>query len=304
MRAEASAFLDSLYDGQREVATYDRTDPERRRWQYTPGARGGLALQDMNPAQRDRAMALVDAGLSTRGARTARAIMDLEPVLKALEERQGRPGSERRDPQHYWFAVFGDPHASQWGWRVGGHHLSLHFTMVGERASVTPLFFGANPARVPDGPHEGQRVLAAEEDLARELLASLDPARRARAVVSDDAPRDILTGNAVRAQITAVPTGVDYASLDAGSQTALRRLVDHYRGRVTEPPPVDLERVTFAWAGSTGPGKGHYYAVRTDTFLLEYDNTQNDANHVHTVWRDLARDWGDDLLAGHYRAEH
>ncbi len=305
MRAAARALLDSLYDGQRHVATYDFVDPERQRWQYTPGPRGGLALEDMEDAQRGAAMALLDAGLSTRGAHTARAIMDLEPVLKALEEAQGRPGAERRNREHYWFSVFGDPSVDgPWGWRVGGHHLCLHFTLVGDRVSVTPLFFGANPARVPDGPEVGLRVLAAEEDLARDLLATLDETQRAQAVVSPEAPSDILTGNAVRAEIAAVPSGIAFGSLGSAQRSALTRLVGHYLGRVVQPPGVDLERVTFAWAGSTAVGQGHYYAVRAGTLLIEYDNTQNDANHVHTVWRDVARDWGEDLLADHYRHAH
>ena len=305
MRAEARAFLDSLHDGQRDAATYDLTDPERYRWKYTPGPRGGLALEDMDGAQRDLAMALLDAGLSTWGAQTARAVMDLEPILKEIEEDTGRPGSARRNPEHYWFSVFGDPATDRpWGWRVGGHHLCLHFTVVDDRTSVTPLFFGANPARVPRGPHEGLRVLGPEEDLARALVTNLDASQRARAVVSAEAPNDILTGNAVRAEIAAVPTGVDFASLDPAGQGGFSRLVDHYLGRVAQPPTLDLDGLSFAWAGATEPGEGHYYAVRGDTFLIEYDNTQNDANHVHTVWRDLARDWGEDLLAEHYRRSH
>jgi hypothetical protein len=315
VRAAAKAFLDSLYDGRGDdgrgddgrgdAATYDFADPERHRWQYTPGPRGGLALEDMDEPQREHAMALLDTGLSERGVRTARAIMDLEPVLRALEETQGRPGAERRNRDHYWFSVFGDPTGrAPWGWRVGGHHLCLHFTVVADAVAVTPLFFGANPARVPSGSEAGLRVLAAEEDLARDLLRILDDAQRAQAVVSPEAPSDILTGNAVRAEIGAVPTGVRFTDLAALQRLAFTRLVGHYRARVRRPPTVDLEEATFAWAGSTEPGDGHYYAVRAGTFLIEYDNTQNDANHVHTVWRDRARDWGEDLLAEHYQRSH
>ena len=305
MRAVARAFLDSLDDGQREVATYDLGDPERYRWQYTPGRRAGLALEDMDGSQRDLAMSLVDAALSTSGARAARAVMRLESVLRRLEEQIGRPGSERRNPEHYWFTVFGDPAGEgPWAWRVGGHHLCLHFTIVDDRVAVTPLFLGANPARVPAGPEEGLRVLGAEEDLARDLLASLDEDQRRRAVVSSRAPDDILTGNAVRAEIAAVPTGIAITALRADQRVRLERLVEHYRRRVARPPAVDLAGAAFAWAGGTEPGQGHYYAVRTPTLLLEYDNTQNGANHVHTVWRDRKRDWGEDLLAHHYHRAH
>ena len=292
------AFLDSLYDGQRAAATAEFTDEERFRWQYTPGPRGGLALADLDSSQRALAMSLLDAGLSERGALTARSIMELEPVLRAIEERAGRPGSKRRNAEHYWFTVFGDPTADRpWAWRVGGHHLCLHFTLVGDDVSTTPLFFGANPARAPQ---DGRRVLAAEEDLARALLSALDDAARARAIVSADAPDDILTTNTVRAEIAAVPSGVAYSSLDAAQQDAFADLAGHYLSRVRRPPDVDLDDLTFAWAGSTSAGNGHYYAIRGKDFLIEYDNTQNDANHVHTVCRDLHRDWGEDLLKAHY----
>ena len=298
VKAEAQAFLDALSDGQRAAATHDLDDEERFRWQYTPGPRAGLALAEMDPLQRELAMSLLGAGLSDRGAATARSIMELEPVLRALEERAGRHGFERRNPEHYWFSIFGEPVADRsWAWRVGGHHLCLHFTLVGDTVSTTPLFFGANPARAPQ---DGRRVLAAEEDLARALLAALDGKTLERTIVSADAPDDILTTNAVRAEIAAVPRGVAYPELDAAPQRAFADLVGHYLGRVPASPVVDLDGLFFAWAGSTSPGRGHYYAIRGSSFLIEYDNTQDDANHVHTVWRDLRRDWGEDLLRDHY----
>ena len=311
MRAAATAFMHSLDASGRRAALFAFDDPERFAWQYTPGARGGLALERMDGRQRDAAMRLLESGLSERGAATAREIIGLEPVLRAVEEAAGRPGADRRNPLHYWLSVFGDPAAGEpWAWRVGGHHLCLHYTVIGDATSVTPLFFGANPARVPPMPSrhpgypEGSRVLAAEEDLARALLGALEAPQRSRAVVSDEAPGDILTRNAVRAEIAAVPTGIGYADLTAAQRERFDALLRHYLDRVRHPPPIDAERLSFAWAGSTEPGAGHYYAVRGDSFLLEYDNTQDDANHVHTVWRDLHRDWGEDLLAAHYRHAH
>ena len=305
MREAAQRFLDSLYDGQRAAATYDFLDDERFRWQYTPGPRGGLPLRDLDSSQRGHAMRLLESGLSDRGATTARSIIDLEPILRAIEEKVGRPGSQRRDPGRYWFAVFGNPSGDEpWAWRVGGHHLCLHFTVVDESTSVTPLFFGANPARVPAGEHEDLRVLAAEEDLARALLGSLPEELRARVVVSPEAPSDIVTTNAVRAEVAAVPVGLGRSALGGAPRRAFDDLVDHYLGRVKSPPVVDRDNLTFAWAGPVEAGRGHYYAIRGDSFLIEYDNTQNDANHVHTVWRDLRRDWGHDLLREHYAKSH
>jgi len=305
MREAAVHLLETLHDAQRLGAAYDFADPERFRWQYTPGPRGGLPLAEMDQAQRTAAMALLDTALSAHGARTARAIMDLEPVLKSLEAAAGRQDTERRNPAHYWFGVFGDPAGDEpWAWRVGGHHLCVHATMVGEALATTPLFFGANPARVPHGQQAGHRVLAAEEDLARALLGTLDPDRLAETVVWDEAPSDIVTGNAVRAEITAVPVGIGRRDLDGTQREALDRLLDHYLARFADPPRVDRGDLTFAWAGSREPGRGHYYAMRSKSFLVEYDNTQNQANHIHTVVRDQDGDWGEDLLAEHYATSH
>lgn len=305
MSAVAQAFVDSLPEGLRGEATFSFGDAERFRWQYTPGRRRGVALSDMDAPARQRAMALMESGLSAHGFETATSIIRLEPVLRAIEERAGRAGSERRDAGHYWFSVFGDPSSdAPWAWRVGGHHLCLHFTVVDGAVAVTPLFFGANPARVPSGEHAGLRVLAAEEDLARAFLDCLDDGLRSRAVVSPHAPSDILTTNQVRAEIAAVPTGLARSGLPLDAAQALDALVDHYLGRVRLAVSVRRDDLTFAWAGSTTVGEGHYYAIRGDAFLIEYDNTQNGANHAHTVWRDVRRDWGEDLLAAHYAKAH
>ena len=170
-RAAAQAFVDSLPASRRGSAVFAFDDDERFRWQYTPGRRRGIALSEMDAATRQRAMALMETGLSARGYATATSIMALEPILRVIEQRAGHPGFERRDAEHYWFSVFGDPSSeAPWAWRVGGHHLCLHFTVVDGALSVTPLFFGANPARLPSGEHQGLRVLGPEEDLARAFL--------------------------------------------------------------------------------------------------------------------------------------
>jgi hypothetical protein len=260
-------------------------------------------------------MAIVRASLSDRGAREVEAVMALETVLGALERRAGRPGWQRRDPELYWFAVFGDPDRSApWSWRVGGHHVAIQVTLVGDRVvGSAPSFLGANPAVVPLGPAAGDRALSGEEDLARRLLAGLGGPARRKAVVDDAAPADIRSGNGPRALVASIPTGVRYAELDATGRAALERLVRHYVERARpEIAAIEWDRirsagladVTFAWAGPDEPGRGHYYAVRGPAFLVEYDNTQDGANHIHAVWRDLANDWGEDLLARHYAAEH
>jgi hypothetical protein len=315
MAEAASRFLESLSGEQRAVAQFPFAGDERYVWNYTPVDREGLRLKEMTPEQRAAALALFDSGLSARGARQAQQIIALEPILREAERLAGVVNSWHRDPERYAFSVFGEPGGdAPWGWRAGGHHIGVHFTVVdGELVAPTPLFFGTNPAEVRHGPETGLRVLAAEEDLARALLSSLAPAQRAIAVVDPVAPGDILTKNYRQLELDLPPAGIRYAGLSGEQRERLVRLIRHYIDRTADDLAANaweriarggLEGVTFAWAGPEERGKGHYYAVKGTTFLIEYDNTQNDANHIHSVWRDAANDWGEDLLAAHYAVAH
>ena len=311
----ARTWLEGLDGARLQQASFPFDTDERFAWQYTPGPRKGLALRDMDGSQRSAAVGIVRASLSERGAREVEGVIALEAVLGELERAKGRAGWQHRDPELYWFAVFGDPRdAGPWSWRVGGHHVAIQLTLAGGHVvGSAPSFLGANPAVVPNGPEAGLRTLPDEEALGRRLLASLSPIERRIAIVDDTAPADILSGNGPRAIVASIPTGIRYADLgDAGRET-LVRLVRHYldRGR-PEVAAAEWDRIraaglddaTFAWAGLDAPGQGHYYAVRGPGFLVEYDNTQNGANHIHAVWRDLTNDWGEDLLAGHHRVHH
>jgi hypothetical protein len=311
----ALAWLATLDDAQRAKATFAFETTERFAWQYTPGPREGLAIAEMTAEQRTRAMALIDASLSRRGAEEVATIIALETILGELEREQGRADWPRRDPELFWFAVFGDPAgADPWSWRVGGHHVAIQLTLAGGRVvGAAPSFLGANPAVVPSGPIAGARALTGEETLARALLEGMPGDARAIAIVDPVAPPDIFSGNGARADLRRIPTGIHHDELTPDGQAGLEGLIRHYLGRARDDvAAADWERIetaglaaiTFAWAGPAEPGHGHYYAVRGPTFLLEYDNTQNGANHIHAVWRDLANDWGEDALAAHYRAAH
>ena len=216
-----------------------------------------------------------------------------------------------RDSNRYYLSVFGEPNASTpWGWRVEGHHLSVNYTELGRTGHVvSPVFFGANPARVPSGPQAGLRILAAEEDLARDLVKMLDASQRKVAIFSDTAYVEIESRNDPKVRALKAE-GLRAADMSSAQRAQLRRIVEHYAGRVTAAARAhamrDLEDggfgdLRFAWAGSSEVGQAHYYRIHGPTILIEYDNQQNNANHIHTVWRDLRHDFGGDLLAEHYR---
>jgi len=306
MAAAAQKFLGALDPAQKAKAQLPFDSEERFNWFYIPKARVGLPLKQMTPAQRDATMALLHAGLSEKGYTKAEAIRALEPVLAAIEN-----DPVRRDPELYYVTIFGEPSANgTWGWRYEGHHISQNWTVVkGQSIASSPQFFGSNPAEVRSGPKKGTRVLAAEEDLARALLQSLSAEQRGKAVISPDAPDDMLTANNRKAAIQE-DRGIAHEELTAEQRGLLMAIIEEYAGaqlpavaqtRIERVRTAGLGKVKFAWMGGLERGQRHYYRVQGPTFLIEYDNTQNDANHIHCVWRDFTGDWGQDLLSEHYR---
>jgi len=266
-------------------------------------------IREMSEAQRAAAHDLLRSGLSDGGYATTNAVMQLEDILSVIE---GGDGRFERDSELYFLSVFGTPGPEgAWGWRFEGHHMSLHFTVVeGTWVATAPAFLGSNPAEVREGPSTGLRILAEREDVARQLFASLDDAQRSVALVSEDAPNDILTGADMNID-PLVPTGISAADLRSDQRDLLMSLVEVYAGfwrddlseaRMEALGRIDVDDLTFAWAGSGEVGARHYYRVQSPTFLIEFDNTQNDANHVHSVWRDFDGDFGEDLLREHLAA--
>ncbi|MBP6783168.1 MAG: DUF3500 domain-containing protein [Verrucomicrobiales bacterium] len=314
MAAAAKGFLDNLTDEQKAKAVYKLTDAEREHWIYVPqpfegeGMRKGLTIKDMRPDQRHLAYALLSTGLSYHGYRTALQIMSLEQVLWELENN-----APKRDTQMYYITIFGDPGSKAWGWRFEGHHLSMNFTVAdGKVISATPSFFASNPGEVRQGPRAGLRVLAAEEDVARSLVKSLSDEQKKEALIGAAAPDDILTVNTTKIS-PLEGGGIPFGELDEAQAKNLRQLIDVYVHRIRPEVAADelaaiekagMDKIVFAWMGGIEKGQGHYYRVQGPTFLLEYANTQNDANHVHAVWRDFDGDFGRDLLREHYQAEH
>lgn len=307
MADAANHFLASLDKDQRTKANYEFKSDERLNWHFIPKERNGLPIKEMKPEQRPLAHALLASVLSQRGLIKAETIQSLEKVLYDLE---GAKRSFPRDPELYFVTIFGTPSTnSTWGWRWEGHHTAMNFTVInGQEIAATPSFMGTNPAEIKEGPRKGLRVLAAEEDLGRQLVKSLSPEQMKIALFDKVAPKDIVTGAQKKVQ-PLKPEGLAASGMKATQKAVLKQIIDEYvqRNRV-EISAKDLakietagfNKITFAWAGGVEPGEGHYYRVQGPTFLLEYDNTQNNNNHVHAVWRDFNGDFGEDLLAKHH----
>jgi uncharacterized protein DUF3500 len=309
MTAAATNFLGSLTPEQRQRATFGFDSAERTRWHFVPQfERNGLQVREMTEPQRKLAHELLKTGLSARGYTTYTQIMQLENILKAQEKGSG----PTRDPEGYRFSVFGTPsEKGAWGWRVEFHHVSLHFDVVnGTAISSTPSFAGANPAEVKDGPLKGQRTLGTLEDTARALVMALDASERKVAIFTNVALDDIVTGNALDIKPLS-PDGLKASAMTAAQRDQLMKILDAYAGLMTADIAADrmakvkkagIEHIAFAWAGSIERGQKHYYRVQGPTFLIEFDNTQNDGNHVHSVWRDFNGDFGRDLLREHLKS--
>lgn len=356
MSEAADNFITSLSAEQRKTALIDFDDSaERTFWDYTPIMRRGLPLNEMDRPQQRLAYRLLSTGLSRAGYNTATTIMGLEPLLDAKEN--WRTEDWFRDSMRYYISIFDRPDPKKhWGWRFEGHHISLHYTIVdGKIIAPTPTFFGSNPAKSPLNSVATLRLLAATEDLARELMYTLDDEQRSVALLSRLTPPDIMQLNrpkvidralpaispefddppGVRAmgnfldyemdllsltleqlepvRYSTTPSGIAAGAMDNGQREIIKALIAEYVHRMPDElaeiemkkiEALGLENVHFAWAGRLEKNQAHYYRLQGPRFLVEYDNVQNDANHVHSVWRDPENDFGVDILAHHYAHEH
>lgn len=314
----AKAFLSSLESDKLAKAyfTYDNT--ERRNWFFTPVERKGLPLLEMSEIQKEKAIELIKATVSKDAAETSIAIMQMEIILKQIEKLA--PENMRRHPEKYYFSIFGTPSKNElWGWRIEGHHISLNFSSEsGKIISGTPLFFGSNPAIVPDGyPNAGKQILKAEEVLGLEILKSMTDAQKLKAIISDKSPVEIFSSNSAHfPNFDSLKTGISYKEFSKEQQIKLLALIGYYLKRyplgfanefMEKIETAGLDKLTFTWMGAQeakiGNG-GHYYRIQNSVVFIEYDNQQNNANHIHTVIRDLTNDFGENMLGKHYKAEH
>lgn len=309
MTETANRFLAALSPELRAKATFPFGNDERMDWHYIPKERKGLPLREMMPYQKHLASALLASGLSQAGYIKAVTIMSLEEALRIIENDSG----ERRNPEKYHVTIFGTPSDSgTWGWRMEGHHLSQNYTVTNGQVVDGPSFFGSNPAEVRQGPRKGLRVLSAEDDMGLELIRTLDEPLQKAAIVDTKAYSDILSAASRKAALAGQPSGLSAARMNAKQFDALRALAELYARNL--PDELAKRRVQeidqagrnayFAWAGGINPGDPHYYRIQTSSFLIEFDDTQDNANHIHSVWRDLRNDFGGDLLRAHYETGH
>jgi hypothetical protein len=313
MAGAARNLLAALTPEQKAKASFKFEDEQRFVWHFIPDSmfpRKGLPFKEMDPTQQKLAHAFLSSGLSQRGYMKAATIMSLETILKELEQGKGPV----RDNDLYFFSVFGEPSETQtWGWRVEGHHLSLNFAVVnGQLIASAPRFFGSNPAEVKSGPRQGLRVLGQEEDLGQGLAQALTPEQLKVAIIDATAPKDIITSNSRKAE-PGTPARLAATKMTKAQVEKLNNLIGEYAQNLPEDVASEelgrlkqagLDKIHFAWAGGLERGTPHYYRVQGPTFLVEYDNTQNNANHVHAVWRGFDRDFGLDLLKLHYDKDH
>jgi hypothetical protein len=310
MAKAAGAWLASLEARQQARALLPWADPMRNNWHYVPRSRPGLALRDMRPAQAAAAWELISSLLSARGLQQARAQLRLERTLGELTHNESF-----RDPGNYALVVFGDPgRDAPWCWRFEGHHLSLTTVVApGYGLAVTPVFFGANPAKVPTTQaHAGFRLLGAEEDEAFALIRSFDAGVRAQAIIADRSLGDIVAGPGRELSLKRFE-GIALSALAEGQRAGILKILELYAGTMREEiaapalarlRQAGVEKLHFAWAGGPERGRPHYCRVHGPTVLVEYDNTQDGANHVHSVWIDPDAVFGRDLLKAHYQGAH
>lgn len=305
------AWLKSLDSRQREEARHPFTSNRRTDWHYVPRQRPGVALRDMSEQQRTLLWRVLETVLSDRGLLKTEGALMIEGVLGELTSRP-----RYRDPKNYALVIFGDPArpSEPWAWRFEGHHLSFTFTHVpGKGIAVTPHFVGANPAEVPKGHHHaGLRLLGDEQEMGFKLLHALDSGLKDQAIIATRSPGDIIAGPG-REQSLRTPQGVAFGTLGTDQKAMLLGLVELYTGRLkADLAATAMEKLRqagtdhlhFAWAGAERPGAPHYYRIHGPTLVIEHDNTQGGANHIHAVWHDPTDGFGEDLLRRHHELDH
>lgn len=301
MTKAAQKFLATLSPAKQKKATFGYNDSERLNWHFIPRERKGLPLRELEGDALRAANELISSGLSKTGYDQALNIMSLEDVLYLLEPGNREERREKRNPGKYYLSIFDAPTLTgKWGWRLEGHHLSLNFTVEnGVVIASTPEFYGANPGAIEAGPGRTVRVLGAEEDLARQIYKLCTPEQQKVVLINEDPPTEVRGPNEPQAKVDA-PVGLLYSAMTADQQKLVGALITEYlrnmpadvsAKRRADLEQAGLDKLQFAWWGKPNRNQKHYYRLQGPTFIIEYNNVQNEANHVHSMWRDLRGDF-------------
>lgn len=300
-------FINMLDSEMQSRLIHEWDDPKKEEWHFFPGTmyeREGVSVEELSDTQKDKLFDLLRTYLSKKGYEKTRTIMGLEEVLRSFSG-----DSVLRNPENYHIAFYGDPRIDEvWAWSFEGHHVSLNYSIVDDKISTAPRFFGSNPAKIPKGEREGERTLHVEEDLGFELVNSFSEEQLEKAIFRDESYKEIVTINQSEVE-PIVFDGISYAELDKAQKKLLIKIVDEYLDAIPSKMATERKRsieaegydkLSFGWVGAKGLGSAHYYRIQGDSFLIEFDNSQNEANHIHTVWRDFDGDFGRDILREHY----
>jgi hypothetical protein len=304
----ASAFINALDSSQKGKALFAFDDITRHDWHYFPASqrqRDGIPMKDLDQAQKEKLVVLLQQFLSKEGYNRTRSIMDLEYILQELQ-----PNNPNRIPENYLVAFYGSPgQNSKWGWKFSGHHVALNYTVINDSIAFAPFFFGSDPAIVRQGPKKGFRAIKEEEDLGLELINSLTKDQRQKAIFRTRVFPDIVTGNSKGVR-PLTPVGISVSEMSEAQYEVFKKLIRSYLSsmpapiadiRIKKMAKEDMNSLMFGWAGETELNKPHYYRIQGKTFLIEFDNAESNGNHIHLVWRDFEGDFGTDLLREHYK---
>lgn len=300
-------FLNSLNKEQLTKAQLEFDDPLRESWHFFPASmwqREGVSLKELDASQKTLLHAMLKKHLSESGYTKAMKIIALEDVLLEMDGN-----STMRDSEKYYVTIYGDPKKDKlWGWSFEGHHLSLNFVITGDKVSFTPRFFGASPAIIKQGKRKGERTLEREQDIALELINELSPSQKEEAIFNKTAPNEIISF--VEKSVEPLDSvGIAFNDLEKNQKKLLLSLIYEYlsampeelaKKRMANLKKEQLDNIHFGWAGAMALGQPHYYRIQGKTFLIEFDNTQSNANHIHSVWRDFDGDFGRNLIKEHY----
>ena len=306
-KTPAEDFLKSLDTEQLKKVQLPFDHLSRQVWHFLPGSmwpRAGIMLKDLNRTQKQKVFVLLREHLSEAGFEKVMSIMDLENVMAKMGQ-----DAEMRDTEKYFVAIYGNPIQDKlWAWSFEGHHISLNFTITDKKVSMTPRFLGAGPAIIPSGYRKGERTLAAEDDMGLELINSMSTEQRIKTIFSTKSYLEIVTSNSTEVGPLR-PVGITMSELNKEQQEHLKELIAEYlstmpealaKQRMEQIEQEDFAEIRFGWAGATVLGEGHYYRIQGHSFLIEFDNTLGNANHIHTVWRDFDGDFGKDIIKEHY----